>query len=924
MHLFRYLINLVTLGSLFLAFQISVAEPTSPADLGRSDVDELEAEEGDEMIYNMSDFVVTAEDDQGYYSANSGSATRSNSLVKNTPITMSIVNEELIADLGLDSTEDLAAVVAGIDSDPDGYSLDQIRIRGFRTGNSRFDYFPRTLPRNNYNINRVDVIKGANSLIFGQASPGGTVNTISQVANFNKDLEVVSFGFGDKEYKRGQFVINRILSDALAVKVIGVNHTQRYDHPYKRNKFLGATVAVTYQPTTDTKLNLHIEGVDTDTYFPARSMKDATKLDDDTLLDSDIRNDGYNGVLSREDYEVPFTSDYVKYLPQAVVDHIVSSSTRFSDRSDIYNLYEGIDADNYGAVTGPDKVNDRDGYFAIANLQHRLNDKFQLEFAVNRQEVEGNGLNRDSYGAGKVRNFFSLPYDGKDPKTQYNAGEPHIRTYWTKSRWDTVRDGVKATFLLDQDFRNTSHKLIGGVDYDANTKDAKEYDMIPDGALKADGSYAGQDHLNNARFTDKHRSYEYFGIDTGFDESVPGITFDYNTDSNIDLLPLDGTGTPSNDFTLDSYGNDPDSGWALRRTQKSEVKTFSQWFALQSEFFEGRFLTLLGARYDAIQLRSSLRKVVIHGYEGDTDDGFNNRTSDEYAKVSPSIGGLFWVTPSIGLFGNYAESIESPVGTERTPLGDIAPPEYGTGLEGGVRFSLNEGKLDGQMVFYSIEKENDNEFAYTLGMLKEIYPQSIYGTEFPEIYYNSGGLRSGMLPGRRAEGDVTLSRGIEIDASYNPNKNWTFFGSYNHTLKNSVKSLHPSISPDEQRTFFYEGDELLGRPKHRLNLTMRYKFTDGALKNFALGGNQSWRSRSMQTFFILPDGSHHPLRLGHEFTTNLFFTYSKRLKGGRNAPELKLGLNINNVLDNRDLVNRGNYAFYKEGRSMRLTAKLLF
>ena len=94
----------------------------------------------------FSDFEVSASDDQGYFSANSNSATRTNSLVKNTPITMSIVNEELLSDLGIQSNEDLAAVVSGIDTDPDGFSLDRLRIRGFRASVSRYDYFPRTVP----------------------------------------------------------------------------------------------------------------------------------------------------------------------------------------------------------------------------------------------------------------------------------------------------------------------------------------------------------------------------------------------------------------------------------------------------------------------------------------------------------------------------------------------------------------------------------------------------------------------------------------------------------------------------------------------------------------------------------------------------------------------------------------------------------
>jgi outer membrane receptor protein involved in Fe transport len=80
----------------------------------------------------------------------------------------------------------------------------------------------------------------------------------------------------------------------------------------------------------------------------------------------------------------------------------------------------------------------------------------------------------------------------------------------------------------------------------------------------------------------------------------------------------------------------------------------------------------------------------------------------------------------------------------------------------------------------------------------------------------------------------------------------------------------------------------------------------------------------MLTFFILPDGSQYPLYLGHELTTNLFVGHQFKLKKGRNTPRYNINLNINNIFDNTDLINRGNYAFYKEGRAIRFTVKVTF
>ena len=141
-----------------------------------------------DVDYILSDFVVTENESISYDSANSSLMTKTNELIKNTPINLSAVNQMLIDDLGIKTTEDLAQISSSIDTDPKScYSLDQIRIRGFRNVFTYYNGFRRNLPRDSYNIFRIDIIKGSNSLIFGQASPGGSVNAMPLIANFRDD-----------------------------------------------------------------------------------------------------------------------------------------------------------------------------------------------------------------------------------------------------------------------------------------------------------------------------------------------------------------------------------------------------------------------------------------------------------------------------------------------------------------------------------------------------------------------------------------------------------------------------------------------------------------------------------------------------------------------------------------------------------------
>ena len=213
-----------------------------------------------------------------------------------------------------------------------------------------------------------------------------------------------------------------------------------------------------------------------------------------------------------------------------------------------------------------------------------------------------------------------------------------------------------------------------------------------------------------------------------------------------------------------------------------------------------------------------------------------------------------------------------PSGTARTPLAEIAPPELGKGIEFGVRFDLFSGKLDGQVAYYSITKENDNSFAYSDTMLDLIFPFSEYGSDYEENYQTYKKLKDDKnksvkddngndiwvekdpedhkpllypsLAGRRGVGDKTRSEGVELDFTYNPLPGLSIIGSYNFTIANEILELHPNITNANDY-------ELFGRPDHRAALTARYKFRSGALKGLTIGASQRYRSAAIQTRFDL-------------------------------------------------------------------------
>jgi outer membrane receptor protein involved in Fe transport len=928
----------------------------------------------EEELYVLPEFVVSNDQDEGYYSANSTSVTRTNTLVKNSPISMSIVNEQLLDDLNILSTQDLAMVSAAIDEDPSGYSLDRIRIRGFRNSFPRFNFFRRNLPTDSYNIARVDIIKGANSLIFGQASPGGTVSNSPMLANFRENTKAITAAVGIKDFQRTTFNANQIINDNFALRVMGVHSEQGYDHPLKSNELDAWTVATTMKLTPKTQLRLHLEGVSATNRFPNRAMRDRTKIDDKTKINENRSVDvysSYTGILSQADYsdsitsyEVPFSPDWVEHLPQQALDWIIDHtadnpfSNQITSRQDLRDHYKLINSANYGAVSGPDKFNDRDGVFAMADFEHEINENLHLNLSLNVEQLDAKGLGRDLEGSVRVRESYTDNTD--DNKPSYPTDEQYIRTYWTKNDISTDRMGSRTSLVFENDWFNAKNRIILGWDFNSQTRDERVWDQVPVGAVGAiydgtpltPGAFVTQNMLNNNKVTDEQRAFEYISLSLPYNRSIHR----FNEVIESDLMNyLEYSFNPLSliDDSIDEYfvnnttelgSNDGNPAeWALSRTSFSKLNSNSLWFAEQSEFFNGRLHSLIGLRYDHIQIESTLRKVSLDGYADSDGIDRNNRASVAYDKLNPTIGGLFWVNDKIGIFANYAQSIESPSGTERTPLGEIAPPELGEGIEFGLRFDLFSGKLDGQLAYYSITKENDNEFRYSISSLSEIYPWTTYGDEH-NIYYDNfildtegnetdlKRIREALLPGQRGVGDKTRSEGVELDFTYNPLPGLSFIGSYNFTVANKILELHPLIPNPEDF-------ELFGRPDHRATFTGRYKFRDGVLKGLAIGASQRYRSAANQTRFDLHYDENGNavgesvaggrtdkvyLNFGDEHTTSAFATWEKKLGPRRSDPKLTLAFRVINLFDNTDFTGRENYGFYRESRSYNFSGKIQF
>lgn len=127
----------------------------------------------------------------GYVPTTSGAGTKTDTPLIETPRSISVVSRQEMTDRGAQSVVDAVGYSAGVVSGTYGYDprFDPIYVRGFavtqigdyrdglRQVSGSFAYF-RTEP---YGLERIDIIKGPASVLYGQTAPGGLIDRVSKM-----------------------------------------------------------------------------------------------------------------------------------------------------------------------------------------------------------------------------------------------------------------------------------------------------------------------------------------------------------------------------------------------------------------------------------------------------------------------------------------------------------------------------------------------------------------------------------------------------------------------------------------------------------------------------------------------------------------------------------------------------------------------
>ncbi|MBV2148118.1 TonB-dependent siderophore receptor [Sphingobium sp. AS12] len=210
------------------------------------------AEQAPDVADSESQIIVTA--------ANAGTKTETPLIQLPQPIKV-ITSDQYLAQ-GAINISDTVKYAAGVLANPygrdtrvDGFNVRGIDALQFRDGMRDIFSYYASITSDPYNFDRVEIVRGPASVLFGQGSIGGLVNLVSKTPGFDTRGEA-SLVYGSFDRKEALGDVNIALADNLAIRAVArVRDADTYvDHvPDDRVMF---APSIRWQPTPDTDIVL--------------------------------------------------------------------------------------------------------------------------------------------------------------------------------------------------------------------------------------------------------------------------------------------------------------------------------------------------------------------------------------------------------------------------------------------------------------------------------------------------------------------------------------------------------------------------------------------------------------------------------------------------------------------------------------------
>lgn len=184
----------------------------------------------------------------GYTQTQTSTATRTPTLLRDVPQSISVITPQQLRDQAVQSMADAVRYVPGIGSTQGEGNRDGLVFRG---NSSTADLFVDGMRddvqyyRDTYNIDRIEAFRGPNAMIFGRGSPGGLLNRVTKVAGWDPTRRL-DVQIGTDQKQRLTADIGHAPNPTTALRVTGLDEDSGSfrDGVELRRRGINPTVAI--------------------------------------------------------------------------------------------------------------------------------------------------------------------------------------------------------------------------------------------------------------------------------------------------------------------------------------------------------------------------------------------------------------------------------------------------------------------------------------------------------------------------------------------------------------------------------------------------------------------------------------------------------------------------------------------------------
>ncbi|MBE9168617.1 TonB-dependent receptor [Pleurocapsales cyanobacterium LEGE 06147] len=156
------------------------------------------------------DVIATGEGGESYYVPDASTATRTDTPIRDIPQSIQVVPRQVIEDQKASRLREALRNVSGVSEAGNfGGAIDSFNIRGFATFNTLRDGFKigQGGLRETANLERIEVLKGPASVLYGNLEPGGVINLVTKKP-LSEPYYFAEFQAGNYQSYRGSIDIS--------------------------------------------------------------------------------------------------------------------------------------------------------------------------------------------------------------------------------------------------------------------------------------------------------------------------------------------------------------------------------------------------------------------------------------------------------------------------------------------------------------------------------------------------------------------------------------------------------------------------------------------------------------------------------------------------------------------------------------------